>query len=89
MQIATGEVAETAPPTDMEYARKGGLKGGKARAKKLFSKRREEIARRAARARRKKKPSLSSRCQTVSSPLRALAAQASHSLNLPFRLGCA
>jgi hypothetical protein len=56
MQIATGEVGDSPRDPALEYARKGGLKGGKARAKKLSSKRREEIARRGACARWKKKP---------------------------------
>jgi hypothetical protein len=52
--IATGEAenvkpAPTTPAT--EARRKGGLKGGKARAKKLSTKKRREIARRAAKAR--------------------------------------
>jgi len=51
MQIATGEVAENAPETGKEYARKGGLIGGPKRAAKLSKKRRAEIARKAARAR--------------------------------------
>ncbi len=38
-------------PAAVALGRLGGLKGGKARAKKLSSKRRAEIARRAARAR--------------------------------------
>lgn len=38
-----------------EIGRKGGLKGGKARAKKLSGKKRSEIAKKAARARWKKK----------------------------------
>lgn len=52
--IATGEVQEPyqAPETPATQARrKGGLKGGKARAKKLSQKRRKEIARTAARRR--------------------------------------
>ncbi|MDA8170218.1 MAG: hypothetical protein M0Z48_00110, partial [Nitrospiraceae bacterium] len=49
-KIATGEIEET--PTDgKEYARKGGLKGGRARAKKLTPEQRSEIAQLAARAR--------------------------------------
>jgi hypothetical protein len=51
MQIATGEVAEDAPDTGKEYARKGGLIGGRKRAAKLSKKRRVEIARKAARSR--------------------------------------
>jgi hypothetical protein len=55
MQIATGEVAEDAPQTGTEYARKGGLIGGPKRAAKLSKKRRAEIASKAARARWKKR----------------------------------
>ncbi|MGH9014621.1 MAG: hypothetical protein ACRDZ1_11875 [Acidimicrobiia bacterium] len=38
-------------PAAVELGRRGGLKGGKARAKKLTAKQRSEIARRAARSR--------------------------------------
>ena len=38
-------------PAAVELGRRGGLKGGKARAKKLSAKRRSQIARRAAQAR--------------------------------------
>lgn len=53
MRIATGQIEEEIEPTDpaKEHMRKGGLKGGKARAKKLSAKRRTEIAKKAARAR--------------------------------------
>ena len=46
MRIATGEVEETtvAPPSK-EHTRKGGLKGGKARARVLSPQERQEIAR--------------------------------------------
>jgi hypothetical protein len=55
MKIATGELEEQTPATEgKEYARKGGLKGGKARAKALTPKQRAEIARLAAEARWKK-----------------------------------
>ena len=60
-QIATGEVEETKEEKDLIKAaasamgRKGGLKGGKARAKALSSKRRSEIAKKAAKARWDKK----------------------------------
>ena len=50
MRIATGEIEENTE-TGKEYARKGGLIGGKARAKALSPKRRKEIAQRAARKR--------------------------------------
>ena len=54
MRIATGEEAETLPEPGKEYARKGGLLGGKARAKALTPKQRAGIARLAAEARWKK-----------------------------------
>jgi hypothetical protein len=50
MRIATGEIEERLE-TGKEYARKGGLIGGKARAKALSPKRRKEIAQRAAKKR--------------------------------------
>ena len=52
--ITTGKVQEPAqaPETPTtEARRKGGRKGGKARAKKLSAKKRREIAKRAAKAR--------------------------------------
>lgn len=54
MRIATGEETEELPEPGKEYARKGGLIGGKARAKALTPKQRAEIARLAAEARWKK-----------------------------------
>jgi len=51
MQIATGEIQDNPLEPGKEYARKGGLKGGKARAKKLSKNRRTEIAQKAARSR--------------------------------------
>ncbi len=51
-RIATGEIVEF---TSLESARKGGLKGGKARAKSLSPEQRSEIARTAAHARWKKR----------------------------------
>jgi len=53
MRIATGEIVETeaTPDPAKEHMRRGGLKGGKARAAKLSKKRRAEIAKKAARAR--------------------------------------
>lgn len=56
VDIATGEVEDVAPddgknPAAVELGRKGGLKGGKARAAKLTPEQRSESARRAARAR--------------------------------------
>ena len=47
-KIATGEIVEELRDPGKEYARKGGLKGGKARAEKLTPERRVEIARKAA-----------------------------------------
>jgi len=56
MRIATGEIEENAPAKHgKEYARKGGLKGGKRRAAVLTPAERSEIARAAASARWKKK----------------------------------
>ncbi len=61
VDIATGEVTENITPKDVlkeaaaALGRKGGLKGGKARAKSLSSKRRSEIAKKAAAARWHKK----------------------------------
>ena len=52
MKIATGEIEEDLERT--EYARRGGRKGGRARAKKLTPEQRSEIARVAAYARWKK-----------------------------------
>ncbi len=58
---ATGEIESTAKqdsaknPYAVALGRLGGLKGGKARAKKLTKKQRSEIARRAAKARWAKK----------------------------------
>lgn len=51
MKIATGEVAESGPKPGTEANRKGGLKGGKARASKLSSEERRTIAKKAAKAR--------------------------------------
>jgi hypothetical protein len=54
VRIATGEAEEAAPLSASERARKGGLKGGKARAAKLTERQRAEIAHTAAQARWKK-----------------------------------
>lgn len=59
VDIATGEVEETKNESGKNEAavalgRLGGLKGGKARAKKLSAKKRKEIAQKAAKARWKK-----------------------------------
>ncbi|MBI1814111.1 MAG: RNA-binding protein [Deltaproteobacteria bacterium] len=51
MRIATGEIEDTPRDPGKEYMRKGGLKGGKARAATLSKKRRTQIAKNAARAR--------------------------------------
>jgi hypothetical protein len=50
-KIATGEIEETPPVQDKEHTRRGGLKGGKARAQILSPSKRQEIARKAAKAR--------------------------------------
>ena len=49
MRIATGQIEEELPP---EGQRRGGLKGGKARAETLSPERRSEIARMGAEARK-------------------------------------
>ena len=55
MRIATGETEENTPEKQgKDYARRGGLKGGKARALKLTKEQRADIARAAAQARWKK-----------------------------------
>jgi hypothetical protein len=56
VDLATGEKQDNTPLNAFsayatEFARMGGLKGGKARAKKLSPKRRREIAKKAAKAR--------------------------------------
>jgi len=56
---ATGQASPKEPPVDedtmravmREMGRRGGLKGGKARAEKLSARKRKEIARKAAEAR--------------------------------------
>ncbi|MGA2792376.1 MAG: RNA-binding protein [Roseiarcus sp.] len=53
-KIATGEIEDTVRDPAKELHRKGGLKGGKARAAVLSSEERREIASRAAAARWKK-----------------------------------
>src|SRR3546814_11615439 len=63
VDIATGEEEDRSPtpeeegkdPHAVELGRKGGRKGGKARAEKLSDEKRQEIARSAARARWDKK----------------------------------
>lgn len=54
MKIATGEIEDTQRDPAKELHRKGGLKGGKARAKTLSPEQRHEIASKAASARWKK-----------------------------------
>ena len=54
LDIATGEAENTrpaAPTAATEARRKGGLKGGKARARKLSPRKRRQIAKRAAQSR--------------------------------------
>jgi hypothetical protein len=56
VDIATGEVDEPNPdegkdPAAVELGRKGGRKGGKARAEKLTKEQRSQIAKKAARVR--------------------------------------
>jgi hypothetical protein len=53
MQLSTEESEERSPISEYlsQIGRKGGLKGGPARAKKLSAKKRKEIARKAASAR--------------------------------------
>ena len=50
-RIATGEIGEKTGDTGNEYARKGGLKGGRSRAESLTPERRREIAQLAAKKR--------------------------------------
>ena len=51
VEIATGEAENVKPAAPHPDRRKGGLKGGKARAKKLSAAKRRDIAKRAAVAR--------------------------------------
>jgi hypothetical protein len=51
MRIATGDAEDAKPDAGKEYARKGGLKGGAARARALTPEQRSEIARKAAKKR--------------------------------------
>ncbi len=56
VDIATGDVEDTAPddgknPAAVELGRKGGLKGGRARAERMTAEERSKAAQRAARAR--------------------------------------
>lgn len=56
--IATGQIEDCKDdgkdPAAVEFARRGGKKGGKARAQKLTAERRAEIARKAAQSRWKR-----------------------------------
>jgi hypothetical protein len=59
--IATGEAEDTPPeseknPAAVELGRKGGLKGGKARAERMTPEQRSEAAKRAAAGRWHRKP---------------------------------
>lgn len=61
VDISTGTAAEDDPyegkdPAAVELGRKGGAKGGKARAKSLSPEQRSKIAKKAAKARWSKKP---------------------------------
>ena len=51
MRIATGEVEDTKRDPGTEANRRGGLKGGVARAEKLSAEERSKIAKRAAKSR--------------------------------------
>ena len=51
MRIATGQEPETGRDPGTEANRKGGLKGGKARAESMTPERRSEIAKKAAKKR--------------------------------------
>lgn len=53
-KIATGEVEDKKRDESVEANRKGGLKGGKARAKALSPEKRKEIAEKAAKSRWRK-----------------------------------
>ena len=58
MRIATGQIEEPKRTTAAEASRKGGLKGGKARAESLSPKKRIAIAKKGAKARGRKKAAL-------------------------------
>jgi hypothetical protein len=57
VELATGQIKDREPPTAPKKGRKGGLKGGPARAAALDPQKRRQIARKAAAARWAKKPS--------------------------------
>jgi hypothetical protein len=56
--IATGEIPNLKPAQPQEPRRKGGVKGGKARARTLSERKRKDIAKKAARARWSKSKTL-------------------------------
>ena len=60
LDMTTGDVANDSPKTPdspaIQARQKGGLKGGKSRAKKLSARKRASIARRAATLRWRKRP---------------------------------
>jgi len=58
VQMSTDEPSESVKDYLARIGRKGGLKGGKARAKKLSAKKRAQIAKKAAKARWGKKKNL-------------------------------
>ena len=57
VQMSTDEPAESVKDYLARIGRKGGLKGGKARAEKLSAKKRREIAQKAAKKRWSERPS--------------------------------
>lgn len=57
VQMSTGEPSESVKDYLARIGRKGGLKGGKARARKLSARKRSEIARKAAQKRWSERPS--------------------------------
>ncbi len=57
VQMSTDEPSESIKDYLARIGRKGGLKGGKARARKLSARKRSEIARKAAKKRWSEKPS--------------------------------
>ncbi len=57
VQMSTDEPSESVREYLARIGRKGGLKGGKARARKLSARKRSEIARKAAKERWSKRPS--------------------------------
>ncbi len=57
VQMSTDEPSESVKDYLARIGRKGGLKGGKARARKLSARKRSEIARKAAKKRWSERPS--------------------------------